>query len=65
MHGWGKGRGTERTATLTQALRKTVTQRARRILGGVREGRAEKGFIFYSYYLIVPCNTPIIKDCNN
>lgn len=32
---------------------------------GEREGTTEKGFIFYSYYLIVPCNIPVIKDCNN
>lgn len=33
MHGWGKGRGTERTATFTQALRKTVIQGTWSILG--------------------------------
>lgn len=63
--GGGRGEEWREQLHLQSAEKDSHTENKEHGGGGCGECRTEKGLIFYSYYLIVPCNIPIIKDCNN
>lgn len=61
----GGGRGEKGRELLhSHKYRERQSPREHEAFWGERS-TAEKGFIFYSYYLIVPCNIPVIKACDN